>query len=325
MSVVTGHKPPIHQIPSARTPMLLAAALVVALAPSPAARPAAAAASISRITPLIATADGTEAFWRGKRVFLTGASSGLGAALAQELSSRGARLVIAARREERLASVAASCTTADGEPAATMQLDVCQPADALEAKAAEAVALLGGSCDVFVSCAGLGQRTDVVDTSPLAHSELMGANFEGAVALSRALLPPMLDRGSGSIVAVSSVQGFFGQPGRASYAAAKAATISYFDALRAEVASRGVGVTVVCPGYIATEHSASAVGGDGKADGNSAKGMAPEELARQMADAVAEGRAELVASQFSGKAAMLLRRLAPKLLFKYLERGAAKP
>ena len=156
-------------------------------------------------------------FWAGKRVIITGASSGLGAALASELSSRGATLVLAARRAPKLAEVVDAC---EGK-ATPLVLDACAPPEQLEARAAEATALLGGRCDVLCCCAGLGQRSDAVETSAEAHARIMGANFEGAVSLTRALLPPMLARGDGAIVVVSSVQGFFGQPGRSSYAAAK--------------------------------------------------------------------------------------------------------
>ena len=98
----------------------------------------------------------------------------------------------------------------------------------------------------------------------------------------------------------------------------------YFDALRAEVASKGVGVTVVIPGYIATDHSASAVGGDGAADANAKKGMPPAELATMMADAVARGQPQLLASQLDGRFAIFLRALWPSALFKIMEGKARK-
>ena len=254
-------------------------------------------------------------FWTGKTVLLTGASSGLGEALSIELSRRGASLVLAARREDRLASAAAACDPA-AAPVAVLPLDVCADAATLEAKAAEATALLGGRVDVLICAAGVGQRTGALDTSDAAHRQIMGANFEGSVALSRALLPPMLERSSGHVCVVSSVQGFFGQPYRSSYAASKAAVFGYFDALRAEVAPSNVKVTTVAPGYIKTDHSASAVGGDGKADGNSAKGMEPADLAAQVADAIADGRAELIAGAgIDARVAVWLRAIAPSALF----------
>ncbi|KAL1523757.1 hypothetical protein AB1Y20_018683 [Prymnesium parvum] len=263
-------------------------------------------------------------FWRGKRVFLAGASSGLGEAVAEELSARGASLVIGARRTEALARVAAACAArSGGDPPRVLGLDVCAPRAELEAKACEAAALLGGGVDVLCYCAGRGQRTRAAETSAEAHALLMATNFEGAVTLSRAVLPAMLERGEGHLCVVSSVQGFFGQPGRTSYAASKAAMIGYFDGLRAEVASSGVRVTVVSPGYIATDHAASAVGSDGTADENSKKGMLPGVLAERIADAVERGEPELIASQLDGRVAIWLRVLWPSVLFKLMEKKSS--
>ena len=258
-------------------------------------------------------------FWRGKRVLLAGASSGLGEALALELSSRGASLVLAARRADRLASVAEQCADAH-----VLTMDVCADVATLEAGAAEAAALLGGPVNCLCYAAGVGQRTLATDTPAEGHRQLMATNFEGAVALARAVLPPMLATGAGQLVVVSSVQGFFGQPARSSYAASKAAMVSYFDAVRAEVAPRGVGVTVVAPGYIATEHSANAVGGDGGSDENASKGMAPDELATRIADAVEVGKPQLIASQLDGRIAIVLRSVWPEALYWLMERKARK-
>jgi short-subunit dehydrogenase len=152
-------------------------------------------------------------FWQGKRVLLTGASSGLGEALARELSSRGAVLAISARRMDRLEAVASSCVNPAQVHAFPM--DLTAPADELAAKARRASELLGGPVQVLLCNAGLGQRSSVAETSAEAHRRIMATNFEGSVALMRAVLSPMLTMGDGcAIAAVSSVQGFFGQPQR---------------------------------------------------------------------------------------------------------------
>jgi len=267
-----------------------------------------------------------DGFWSGKRVLLAGASSGLGEALAHTLSARGANLVLTARRADRLNAIATACRESHGAAItpSILPMDVTSGAAALEEQAAEAARLLGGPIDVLLYVAGVGQRTLAVDTSAEGHAALMATNFEGAVALTRAVLPPMLAAGSGSIAVVSSVQGFFGQPGRSSYAASKAAMNGYFDALRAEVADQGVAVTVVTPGYIATDHAANAVGGDGVPDSNAKKGMPPETLAAMVADAVADGKAQLLASQLDGRFAIWLRALWPDALFKIMKGKAKK-
>ena len=255
-------------------------------------------------------------YWQGKKCLLTGASSGLGAALAVELSRRGASVLLTARRADRLAAVASSVAEAGLAQPPVMCLDVCD-VDALPAKAAEAEALLGG-VDVLLCCAGVGQRTSAVETDAQAHRQIMVTNFEGSVSLTRAVLPQMLERRDGHIVVVSSVQGFFGQPYRSSYAASKAAVFAYYDALRAEVASRGVRVTTIAPGYIATEHAASAVGGDGSPDENALKGVPPEELAAEIADAVAQGSPQLISAPLNARVAVWLRACWPAALFRYM-------
>jgi short-subunit dehydrogenase len=281
--------------------MLLSAAVVV----------------LALLSPKALVSPGAEPFWRGKRVLIAGASSGLGAALATEVSSRGcAALCLAARRSEQLVSVAASCS---GPDVSTVSFDACASSSNIESVADEAVEKLGGRCDVLLYCAGVGQRTLAVETDAAAHAQLMGANFEGAVSLTRCLLPRMLSQGTGSIAVISSVQGRFGQPYRSSYAAAKAAVFGYFDALRAEVCGRGVQVTVVAPGYIATNHSASAFGASTSApDASAASGIQPAELAVSVADAVAAGTPELVASQPSGRVAMWLRTIWPRAFFRIM-------
>jgi len=292
------------------------------------ARSAAVHAALVAATPgTSATPDAVANFWPGKRVLLAGASSGLGEALAHELSSRGASLVLAARRADRLQSIADACVRVADEGAtqpAILPMDVTDNDDVLGAHAASAAELLGGPVDVLCYAAGVGQRTVASATTADGHKQLMATNFEGAVGLTRAVLPPMLARGTGHLVVISSVQGFFGQPGRSSYAASKAAMNGYFDALRAEVAASGVRVTVVAPGYIATDHSASAVGGDGAADENAKKGMPPEELAAQIADAVEKQQPQLLASQLDGRLAILLRAIWPSAFFKLMEGKAKK-
>ncbi|KAL3922951.1 MAG: hypothetical protein SGPRY_004376 [Prymnesium sp.] len=202
-------------------------------------------------------------FWRGKRVIVAGASSGLGEALAAELASRGASLVIGARRVDKLSDIASLCAGKyECAKPGILELDVTATPAELEAKAAEASAMLGGVVDVFFYCAGRGQRTTALQTSATAHSELMATNFEGAVSLSRA-------------VSLSDALG--------SFPFLKAAMIGYFDGLR----------------YIDTDHAASAIGSDGNADENAKKGIAPADLAKQVVDAVQEGKSELIASQAS--------------------------
>ena len=311
--------PPLHPSPQERARAAALRAPRMLLLVSTAALHLPAGRRAGSAPPRMCTSD-TDSYWQGKTCLITGASSGLGAALALELSSRGATLMLSARREDRLAAVADGVAARGHPRPAVLTMDVAD-LDSLEAKATEAQDTLG-HIDVLLCSAGIGQRTSAIMTSAEAHRNIMRTNFEGSVALTRCVLPSMVDRSQGHLVLVSSVQGFFGQPYRSSYAASKAAVHGYFDALRAEVAASGVRVTTVMPGYIATDHAASAVGGDGKPDENVAKGVPPEELAIEIADAVAKGTPELVSAPLNARVAIWLRACWPSGLFWYMAKKA---
>ena len=141
--------------------------------------------------------------------------------------------------------------------------------------------------------------------------------------MAKAVVPNMLTNGSGKIIWISSVQGLIGIPSRTSYAASKFAVQAYAESLRAELASSGVGVHVVSPGYIRTNLSRSALTGDGTAHGKmdetTAKGKPPKEVAVSLLDSVTKGQGDIiVATTVSAKIAIWLRFLFPTLLQKIL-------
>ncbi len=234
--------------------------------------------------------------WSQRTVLITGASSGIGRALALELDRRGAALVLAARRRETLEAVRAACTAPERHH--VLELDV-EDATSLPGKAGEAERL-AGPIDILVNNAGISLRGLVVETDIAVDRRIMEVNYFGAVALTKALLPGMIARGDGQIVVVSSIVGHISTPMRSAYAASKHAVHGFFDALRAEVHDKGVRVTLVLPGYVATQISLNALGPDGKPtgqmDANQAGGMAAEHCARRMADAIEQARAEVIIS-----------------------------
>jgi dehydrogenase/reductase SDR family protein 7B len=148
------------------------------------------------------------------------------------------------------------------------------------------------------------------------------------ISHTQAVLPSMLERGSGRVVVVSSVQGKFGLPFRSSYAASKHALHGWFDSLRAEVADSGITVTIVCPGYVATNFSLGAVRGDGTAHGRmdetTASGMSPDALARRILAATATGVTEIITGDLQARAAVVLRALFPEMLAGILAKRARK-
>ena len=186
----------------------------------------------------------------GQRVLVTGASSGIGAGLAEEFARRGAVVGICARREDRLRDVLGRCQA--HSPKSQMWVtDVSDPS-AVASLAAAVEADLGG-VDVLVNNAGIPKRRKVADLDMATVEAVMRVNFLSAVNLTLALLPAMVGRGSGRIVNVSSIAATLSSPGESAYDASKAALTAFSESMAVELWSTGVKVLVVYPGLVDTE------------------------------------------------------------------------
>ena len=256
--------------------------------------------------------------FQDKVVWVTGASSGIGEALAYALSGQGARLVLSARRVEELERVRQQCANAESH--LLLPLDLTNfDADAVTSHVCEQA----GQIDALFHCGGVSQRSSVGETSMEIQRRIMEINYFGAVALTRAVLPAMIARKSGHFVVVSSLSGKISTARRSAYAASKHALHGFFDALRAEVYKEGIRVTLVCPGYIKTNLSLNALTGDGAAHGQmdptQAKGMAPQELAKRILQAVERNEEEVL---IGGKEvlAVYLKRFFPSLYSRMIRR-----
>lgn len=231
----------------------------------------------------------------GQTAWITGASSGIGAALAREFASRGARIVLSGRDEARLAEVAEGIET----DTLTLPFDVCDTA-AMQAAIEQAIAWSGG-VDIFVANAGISQRSAAVDTALEVYERIIAVDLTAQIAATQALLPHMVERGTGKLVFISSIAGKVGVPLRTAYCAAKFGLIGYADALRAELSQSGVAVHVVCPGSVATDVSRNALTADGSARGMSDKaideGIPPAEAAQAIADGMAAGTREIIVAR----------------------------
>jgi short-subunit dehydrogenase len=259
--------------------------------------------------------------FKDKVVWITGASSGIGEALATELAEQGALLVLTARRTERLEALKQKLP----QPSKVLIL----PGDLQDASAiaplAQKAEQLVGKIDVLVNNAGISQRLTALETPIDDVRRLMEINFFAPVALTNAVLPGMLRRKSGQIVIISSVAGYVGTPKRTSYCASKHAVRGYYDALRAELDGTGVGVTIVCPGYINTEITEHALSSGGREHGVKDKsiqnGLSPEKCAKAIADAMAKGKSELA---IGGKEVLAIyaKRFFPKLVERVVPKAA---
>ncbi|MBI2289252.1 MAG: SDR family oxidoreductase, partial [Betaproteobacteria bacterium] len=186
-----------------------------------------------------------------QRVMITGASSGIGMALARHYAQRGAVLGLIARREAALAQLAAQL------PSATLiyPADV-RDAAALQAAAADFIAR-HGCPDIVIANAGvsIGTLTEFAADTP-TFQEVIDINVVGMVKTFQPFLAAMRAAGRGALVGIASVAGYRGLPGAAAYCASKAAAISYLESLRIELAASGIKVITICPGYIATPMTA---------------------------------------------------------------------
>lgn len=183
--------------------------------------------------------------WQGRRVWIVGASSGIGAALAQALAVRGARLALSARNREKLEAVAASCGGAEVVP-----MDVTLSADHARA-CAEVQAALGG-IDLVVFNAGTYQPLRAWELDGERVRDTVMTNLCGVMEGVAAVVPGMLARGEGAIVMVGSVAGYGGLPRALVYGPTKAALINFAEVLYLDLAPRGVDVFLVNPGFVAT-------------------------------------------------------------------------
>jgi short-subunit dehydrogenase len=261
-------------------------------------------------------------YFTNKTVWLTGASSGIGEALAPQLAEQGASLVLSARRAEALERVRAACM--NPERHLVLPLDMLA-FDAFPV-AYKTVCDRFKKVDILINCAGISQRSSAVKTDIKVDRQLMDLNYFAPVALTKLVLPEMLARRDGQIVAISSLMGKLGLPARSAYSASKHALHGFFDSLRAEVAEKGIAVTIICPGYIRTNASFNALEGDGKPhnkmDEDIAGGLAPEKCARQIVRAIERRRAEVYVARYE-KLGLYIDRFAP-WLFRRIAQAKAR-
>lgn len=252
-------------------------------------------------------------FMRDKVVVITGASSGIGEAMAKEYAAMGACVVLGARREEELQRVADEIIARGGKVAYTA-CDVTRENDCkrLIDKAVESF----GRIDVMICNAGLSMRALFDDCDLRVLHRLMDVNFWGTVNCTKYALPH-LQQSRGSLVGISSVAGIHGLPGRTGYSASKYAMTGFLDTIRVENLKRGVHVMTACPGFTASNVRFSALTADGSQQGETPRNEAGMMTPEQVAHIVARGlkrRKRLCLMEWEGRLTHFVKKLCPGLV-----------
>jgi len=256
----------------------------------------------------------------GQVIWITGASSGIGEALAYELSTLGNTLILSARNKERLREVKARCKNAAKVHILPMDLEDFNAMPALVSQAIEAT----GPIDILINNGGISQRSLIADTHFDVYKKLIDVNYLGTIALSKAVLPYFIAQQKGHFVTVTSLMGRFGSPLRSGYCGAKHGLHGFFDVLRMEHEKDNVDVTLVCPGFIKTNVAMNALTADGSPqnvnDHATNKGMEVHIFAKKMISTLAKKKFEVY---IGGKeiAGVYLKRFFPKWLHHVVQRS----
>ncbi len=259
----------------------------------------------------------------GKTIIITGASTGIGKALAIALSDQGANLVLAARNQSALAETVIACE-GNGGKAIAIPTDVAQP-EACQTLIDQAIQTFG-QIDVLVNNAGIGMISRFEDVTDLSiFDRVMRVNYLGAVYCTHYALPH-LKASRGLLVAISSLSGKTGVPTRSGYVASKHAMQGFFDTLRIELQGTGVDVLVVSPGFVATDIRQRVLAGDGQPLGKSprdeSKGTMPvDECVRLIVAAMAKRKREEIMT-LKGKVGGWVKLIAPGLVDRMATKAA---
>ena len=232
--------------------------------------------------------------FKDKKCWITGASSGIGAALAIALSQQGAFLLLSGRRNNSLQEVKNRCINPERVRIISFDMEQVQFLPELTRQVWNT---FDGIDFAFLN-AGFAVRDTILNTDYELVQKVMQSNFFGVVALTKTLLPLMIQRGGGRFVITSSLSGKYGIPKLGAYSASKHALHGFFESLRAELHSVGIRVTIIIPGLVRTEISINSLRGDGTISGEMQQsidgGISPEKCAMQMIGAVARGMNEIV-------------------------------
>lgn len=257
-------------------------------------------------------------------IWITGASSGIGEALAIAFAKRGARIILSGRDETKLVAVKKSCK--HSKKHIIVPFDI---SDAKQAKEAYDVAITqAGKIDWLINNAGISQRSLIMDTSEDVERQIMEIDYFAQTRLTRLVLPNMITHGGGKVVMISSVAGLLGTQYRGAYGAAKAALHMWANSLRAELHEQGIEVATIFPGFIQTNVSINALTGDGSAQGTmdeaTSKGLTAADFAKQVVKALSNDKEYIIVGGKQEKLATRVNRLSPPKLYKLIRESQVK-
>ena len=254
--------------------------------------------------------------YKNQVVWITGASSGIGEALAIEFAKEKAKVVLSARRAEVLEEVAETCKKLGGE-SLVLPMDVTNYSSLEEN--VNVVLQKFGKIDVLINNAGISQRGLTSETDFEVDKRIMEINYFGNIALTKAVLPLMLKQGNGQIVPISSLVGIFGFPQRSAYSASKHALHGFYETMMVEHYKDNLKINIICPGRIKTNISVNSLTKDGnqygKMDPGQAKGISAEKCARIIIRAMKRNKRITVIGR-DGKLMVFFKKFIPPLFYK---------
>ena len=256
---------------------------------------------------------------RNKVVWITGASSGIGEALAYKLNEMGAKLILSSRNRASLYVVKSKCKI-NPLDIHVLPLDL-ENTNSLKEVTASAIRIFN-RIDIIIHSGGVSQRSLALETNLEVAQRIMNINFWGTVALTQRILPTMLSNNSGHIVIISSLVGKFGTKFRSAYSASKHALHGYFDSLRTEINPK-IKICIICPGFIKTNVTINVLTADGtkqnSMDDAQANGMPADQCALEIIKAIQSEKEEVYIGG-KEKYAVLLKRFFPGLFSKIVRK-----
>jgi short-subunit dehydrogenase len=260
--------------------------------------------------------------FQNKVAWVTGASSGIGEEMVRQLASKGACVVLSARNTDALERIRMSLPNPDKHLVLALDLEHSSNFPEL----AQTVFSEMKGIHFLFNNGGLSQRSTVAETSLEVDRKIMEINYFGNIALTKAVLPYMIEQKEGHFVVISSIAGKFGFFLRSAYSASKHALHGFYESLMLEEAERGISVTIACPGKINTNISMNALQGSGSAHGimdhNQANGMSAQECVDILLKAVIAKKKEILIGNKEIKA-VTLKRFFPSLFWKIIKKQSA--